>query len=280
MDAPRRSALLLVVAVLLGGCAPGSGPGSAPPDPARESPSTVPSGTAPSGTPSSGAAPSGAAAAGDPPAGGTAPTAPADGPAPSRPPDLDDPASLAVVVNKRRPLSPPHWAPPVLEDVEGHRLRPEAAAAARGMLAAARADGVPIRIVSGYRSWAEQSQTYAGWVAQKGAGAADAVSARPGHSEHQTGLAVDVGEGGGCDLQVCFAGTSAAAWVAEHGPEHGFVVRYPWGEEATTGYWYEPWHLRYLGPGRAQEFVRSGAATLEEFSGLGPAPDYGTPAPR
>lgn len=274
MDAPRRSALLLVVAVLLGGCAPSSGPA---PDPARESPSTAPSGTAPSGTSSSGAASSGPAAAGDPPAGRTAP--PADRPAPSRPPDLDDPASLAVVVNKRRPLSPPDWAPPVLEDVEGHRLRPEAAAAARGMLAAARTDGVRIRIVSGYRSWAEQSQTYAGWVAQKGAGAADAVSARPGHSEHQTGLAVDVGEGGGCDLQVCFAGTDAAAWVAEHGPEHGFVVRYPRGEEATTGYWYEPWHLRYLGPGRAHEFVRSGAATLEEFSGLGPAPDYGSPAP-
>lgn len=265
MDAPRRSALL-VVAVLLGGCAPDSGP----PDPARESPSAELSGTAASETASSGTAV----------AGGTAPPAPADLDGPSRPADLADPASLAVVVNKRRPLSPPDWAPPVLEDVEGHRLRPEAAAAARGMLAAARADGVRIRIVSGYRSWAEQSQTYAGWVAQKGAGAADAVSARPGHSEHQTGLAVDVGEGGGCDLQVCFAGTSAAAWVAEHGPEHGFVVRYPWGEEAFTGYWYEPWHLRYLGPGRAQEFVRSGAATLEEFSGLGPAPDYGTPAPR
>lgn len=261
MGASRRGALVLVAAVLLGGCATGSGPAPTSPDRARESVSPAPTG-------------------GTAPTGGAAPTAPVDRSAPAAPPDLDDPASLAVVVNKRRPLSPPDWAPPVLEDVEGHRLRPEAAAAARGMLASARADGVRIRIVSGYRSWAEQSQTHAGWVAQKGAAAADAVSARPGHSEHQTGLAVDVGEGGGCDLQVCFAGTAAAAWVAEHGPEHGFVVRYPRGEEATTGYWYEPWHLRYLGPGRAREFVRSGATTLEEFSGLGPAPDYGTPAPR
>ncbi|MGX5356744.1 M15 family metallopeptidase [Kocuria sp. KH4] len=268
---PPAAGLLVsgvLVAGLLGGCTPGTGtpgggdpaPGSAPPaSPAPGTPGTGPSGTA--------------AAAGPPTAAGSS-AAPAE-----RSRSLDDPASLSVVVNKRRPLVPADWAPPALEDVEGHRLRPEAAAAARGMLAAARADGVPLRIVSGYRSWAEQQETYAGWVARKGAAAADVVSARPGHSEHQTGLAVDVGEGGGCDLQVCFADTAAAAWVAEHGPEHGFVVRYPWGEEAVTGYWYEPWHLRYLGPGPAQELVRSDAATLEQFAGLGPAPDYGTPGP-
>jgi zinc D-Ala-D-Ala carboxypeptidase len=257
MDAPRTGALLLAAALLAAGCAPD--PGGAPPAPPGPSVTTP-----------------------------TTPAASASGPAPSAPgptrgrdpdPDLDDPASLAVVVNKQRPLDPADWAPAALEDVEGHLLRPEAAAAARALLAAARADGVPIRIVSGYRSFAEQSGTYSGWVAQKGREAADTASARPGHSEHQTGLAVDVGDGSGCDLRVCFDGTAAAAWVAEHGPEHGFVVRYPWGEHGTTGYWYEPWHLRYLGPERAQELVRSGATTLEEFSGLPPAPDYRPPAP-
>lgn len=269
MDAPRAGALVLVAAVLVAGCAPG--PGAAPPVPPE------PSVTTPAAAPASG------------PAAGPAPSSP--GPARDREPrrglepvpdldlDLDDPASLAVVVNKQRPLDPEDWAPAALEDVEGHLLRPEAAAAARALLAAARADGVPIRIVSGYRSFAEQSGTYAGWVAQKGREGADTVSARPGHSEHQTGLAVDVGDGSGCDLRVCFDGTATAAWVAEHGPEHGFVVRYPWGEHGTTGYWYEPWHLRYLGPERARELVRSGAATLEEFSGLPPAPDYGPPPP-
>lgn len=256
MDAPRAGALLLAAAVLVAGCAPD--PGSAPPAPPEPSVTTP-------------AAPAAAAP--------SAPAATAPGPTPDRDleprPDLDDPTSLAVVVNKQRPLDPEDWAPAALEDVEGHPLRPEAAAAARALLAAARADGVPIRIVSGYRSYAEQSGTYAGWVAQKGREAADTVSARPGHSEHQTGLAVDVGDGSGCDLRVCFDGTATAAWVAEHGPEHGFVVRYPWGEHGTTGYWYEPWHLRYLGPERALELVRSGAATLEEFSGLPPAPDYG-----
>ncbi|GAB2617531.1 hypothetical protein GCM10009696_24050 [Kocuria himachalensis] len=251
MGALRAGALVLAAAVLVAGCAPG--PGSAPPVPAE------PSVTAPAAAPG--------------------PAPPSPGPVRDRGPDLDDPASLAVVVNKQRPLDPEDWAPAALEDVEGHLLRPEAAAAARALLAAARADGVPIRIVSGYRSFAEQSGTYAGWVAQKGREGADTVSARPGHSEHQTGLAVDVGDGSGCDLRVCFGGTATAAWVAEHGPEHGFVVRYPWDEHATTGYWYEPWHLRYLGPERARGYVRSGAATLEEFSGLPPAPDYGPPAP-
>lgn len=258
MDAPRTGALLLATALLAAGCAPD--PGGAPPAPPGP-PVTTPAASGPESV--------------------SGPAPPAPGPAPDRDDlDLDDPASLAVVVNKQRPLDPADWAPAALEDVEGHLLRPEAAAAARALLAAAGADGVPIRIVSGYRSFDEQSGTYAGWVAQKGREAADTASARPGHSEHQTGLAVDVGDGSGCDLRVCFAGTATAAWVAEHGPEHGFVVRYPWGEHGTTGYWYEPWHLRYLGPERARELVRSGATTLEEFSGLPPAPDYGPPAPR
>lgn len=267
MDVLRSGALLLAAAVLVTGCAQETG--GPPPAPSTSSPAAT--ATSPGRSPSADRSPPPSAA----PTTTPGPAAP-----PQADPDLDDPASLAVVVNKRRPLVPADWAPAALEDVEGHLLRPEAAEAVRGLLAAARSDGVPLRIVSGYRSFADQSGTYAGWVAQKGPEAADTVSARPGHSEHQTGLAVDVGDGSGCDLRVCFGGTAAAAWVAEHGPEHGFVVRYPWGEHDTTGYWYEPWHLRYLGPERAQELVRSGAATLEEFSGLPPAPDYGTPAPR
>lgn len=278
MDVLRAGALLLAAAVLVTGCAPD--PGGAPPAPAESvitapAPATT-SAASPSGpaTPSGPASPSGPATASGPAVpSGPAATAPGPGPAP------DDPASLTVVVNKQRPLDPVDWAPAALEDVEGHSLRPEAADAARALLAAARADGVPIRIVSGYRSFAEQSGTYSGWVARKGREAADTASARPGHSEHQTGLAVDVGDGSGCDLDVCFDGTATAAWVAEHGPEHGFVVRYPRGEHGTTGYWYEPWHLRYLGPGWARDLVRSGAATLEEFSGLPPAPGYGPSAP-
>jgi D-alanyl-D-alanine carboxypeptidase len=194
------------------------------------------------------------------------------------PPGSSPATSPAAATSAPAPAGSPSpgrsTAPRDLEQVEGRRLRPEAARAARELLAAARADGVRIVLVSGYRSYDEQAATYAGWVAQQGQAAADTASARPGHSEHQTGLAVDVGEGSGCDLQVCFADTAAAAWVADHAAEHGFVVRYPRGAQAVTGYWYEPWHLRYLGAQRARELVRSGAATLEEFSGLPAAPDY------
>lgn len=244
----------LLAATAFTGCGTGGG---APAPPAAVTAPSAP----PSAAPADGGAP-------------TAPPSPGGSPAP-RVPDVDDPASPAVVVNKRRPLDPPRWAPPALEEVEGVRLRPETARDARRMLAAARDDGVQLVALSGYRSHDEQAATYAGWVARQGAAAADTASARPGHSEHQTGLALDVGQGGGCDLQVCFADTPAAAWAAEHAAEHGFVVRYPRGEHPTTGYWYEPWHLRHLGVERAREYVASRAGSLEEFSGLGPAPDYG-----
>ncbi|PLC12315.1 hypothetical protein AUQ48_08780 [Kocuria flava] len=280
---PRPAGPRLLVAGLLAAVLTGcgdAGPGPAPSAPASSAPGPAaasPGGPVSSGGPGTAAASPGG---GDP---GHARGPAADSPVDEGPgadpgtaaPELDDPASPAVVVNKRRPLDPPRWAPAALEDVEGVRLRPEAARDARRLLAAARADGLRIVALSGYRSYDEQAAVYGGWVARQGRAAADTASARPGHSEHQTGLALDVGQGGGCDLQVCFADTPAAAWVAEHAAEHGFVVRYPFGEHPTTGYWYEPWHLRHLGAERAREYTSSGAATLEEFSGLGPAPDYG-----
>ncbi|MFI7481723.1 D-alanyl-D-alanine carboxypeptidase family protein [Kocuria sp. M1R5S2] len=270
-----RAAAALLLAVLAAGCAPETPPPSAPA-------TSVPATSSPAVAHPTVASPAAASASPTPPGDPAhpGPEVPDPRPAPGPRPDLDDPASTAVVVNKRRPLVPADWAPPALQDVEGHRMRPEVAAALRGLLAEARAAGVPIRIVSGYRSYDVQAETYAGWVAQLGQAEADAVSARPGHSEHQTGLAVDVGDGGPCDLRECFAGTAAGTWVAEHGPRHGFVIRYPQGARATTGYAYEPWHLRYLGPERAGALVRSGAGTLEEFSGLPPAPDYPAEPPR
>ncbi|MBD4644500.1 D-alanyl-D-alanine carboxypeptidase family protein, partial [Xanthomonas citri pv. citri] len=78
---------------------------------------------------------------------------------------------------------------------------------------------------------------------------ADRVSARPGYSEHQTGLAWDVGDAATptCDLEACFGDTAAGRWVAAHAAEHGFVIRYPAGAEDETGFAHEPWHLRYVG---------------------------------
>ncbi|WBL17775.1 M15 family metallopeptidase [Citricoccus sp. NR2] len=191
-----------------------------------------------------------------------------------------DPSSLTVVVNKQNPLNPPQWAPTDLTGLSvsttksGLQLRQPAADAAAALFAAAQADGVSLSVVSAYRSYDYQVGTYQHWVNQQGAAAADRISARPGYSEHQTGLAMDVvGSDGACTLETCFQSTPAGRWVAEHAAEHGWVIRYPDGAESVTGYSYEPWHLRYLGTEAAQEIMDAGGV-LETAWGLPAAPGY------
>ncbi|WP_237188211.1 M15 family metallopeptidase [Rothia nasimurium] len=177
-------------------------------------------------------------------------------------------------MNKQNPLTPITYSPSDLVPVGSVQLRAEVAEAAERMMADAAAAGAPMFAVSGFRSYETQQGTYSNWVAQQGQEYADTASARPGYSEHQTGLALDIGTGTGCDLQPCFKDTAAAIWAAEHAHEYGFVVRYPWWHHETTGYWYESWHLRYIGIEEARAFKESGYATLEEFWGTGPAPTY------
>lgn len=188
--------------------------------------------------------------------------------------DTTTASSLSVVVNKQNPLNPSTYAPADLQPIGGVYLRAEASQAAQQMFADAAAAGAPMTTLSGYRSYETQQGTYASWVAQYGTEQADVASARPGYSEHQTGLALDIGNGGGCDLQPCFRDTATAIWAAEHAHEYGFIVRYPWMEHETTGYWYESWHLRYIGKEQAKAYKESGAKTLEEFYGLPAAPTY------
>ena len=115
---------------------------------------------------------------------------------------------------------------------------------------------------SGFRSYATQAQLYQSYVNQEGQAAADRYSARPGYSEHQTGLAFDVI---GTDGQLV-EDSSAAQWLLEHAPDYGFVVRYPRGKESITGYMHEEWHLRYIGK-EATDIAASGL-TLEEYYGF------------
>jgi D-alanyl-D-alanine carboxypeptidase len=138
-----------------------------------------------------------------------------------------------------------------------------------------RADGggrtasLGLKIASAYRSYGYQAGVYAATVATRGAEAADQVSARPGHSEHQTGLAVDlVVPGGRCNFAACFADTPPGRWVAANVWRYGFVLRYQPGTAAVTGYAPEPWHLRYVGQGLAAELRRTGIRTLERFFDL------------
>ena len=140
-------------------------------------------------------------------------------------------------------------------------LTPECKAAFDELKQAAAADGINIWLSSGFRSYEYQSTLYNGYVSYYGQASADTFSARPGHSEHQTGLAID------CNIiNDSFAGTPEAIWLAEHCHEYGFIIRYPYGKQSVTGYKYEPWHIRYIGD-KATEIYESGL-TLEEYYGL------------
>ncbi len=198
---------------------------------------------------------------------------------------LTDPTSIWVVVNKQRPLDPKNYVPADLVSPNvalrlpasnsSMKMRTEAAHALEAMFTAAKQAGVPLRVSSAYRSYVYQVSLYSGYVQKEGQVAADAESARPGFSEHQTGLAVDVGNlNGACEVEQCFGDSAAGKWVAANAYRYGFIVRYPQELTDVTGYEYEPWHLRYIGVDLATEMRSKGVQTLEEFFDLGSAPDY------
>ncbi|WP_244304711.1 M15 family metallopeptidase [Leucobacter viscericola] len=193
---------------------------------------------------------------------------------------VDDPMSIWVVSNKLRPLNPIDFEasdlviPAGVENEFNQPLREPAARAAEAMTAAAADAGVPVRIISAYRDYGTQVALYNSYVARDGQAAADTYSARPGHSEHQTGLVIDLDDHGSCYLMGCFGETPAGKWLAEHAAEYGFIVRYPEGKEAITGFMPEPWHFRYVGPELAAEMRSTGIVTLEEFFDLPAAPGY------
>lgn len=130
------------------------------------------------------------------------------------------------------------------------------------MASAAASEGINLFIVSGFRSYSTQASIYNNYVAQDGKAAADRYSARPGHSEHQTGLAFDVNS-----LSQSFEDTPEGKWLAANCYKYGFIIRYPKNKESITGYMYEPWHIRYLGNNTAKEVFNSGL-TLEEYLGI------------
>lgn len=215
----------------------------------------------------------------------TGTTQPGTTAAAAEPESLSDPSSITVVVNKQRPLDPIHYVPsglvlpavPLAVAEPNALLRADTGAAAEQLFAAAAADGVGLTLLSGYRSYQDQVSTYQHWVAQQGGNTAEAdrISARAGHSEHQTGLVLDVGQAdGACTLSPCFADTAAGQWVAANAYRFGFILRYPNGAEHITGFAGEAWHLRYIGVGIAGDLRDSGIATLEEYFGLPPAPTY------
>ena len=171
---------------------------------------------------------------------------------------LDDPTSIWVVVDKKRPLQPKTYVPadlvtPAVPHTNVPQLRRVAAAALITMFGAAKRDGITLYSLSAYRSYATQTSIFNRNLQQLGRATTLGLTAKPGYSEHQTGLADDLGDGTSCDLAVCFESHPAAKWLAKNSWRYGWILRYPLGYTKVTGIQTEPWHFRYIGKAAAKQ---------------------------
>ncbi len=157
-----------------------------------------------------------------------------------------------LIVNKSYPL-PSDYNPGV---------DPDAQAAVDELIAAANAQGLNIYVSSGFRSYDRQTSIYNQYVETNGKEAADTYSARPGYSEHQTGLCFDLNT-----IDASFGSTPEYEWLKDNAHKYGFIIRFPLGKESITGYTFEPWHIRYLGVDTATKVYESGLC-LEEYLGV------------
>ena len=180
---------------------------------------------------------------------------------------------MRVLVDRSHPL-PPGYAPEDLVALQSYKvpvlgssemsLRREAAGQLKGLVSAAAADGEELVVASAYRSYADQEGLFGKLKSVYGL-EADRTSALPGHSQHQLGTAVDF-TNAKVNYQVWepFGYTTAAQWLSSHAHEYGFILAYPSGHEADTGYEWEPWHYRYVGTENAKRLVERGMI-LQEF---------------
>lgn len=180
---------------------------------------------------------------------------------PSQPIELNGQANLEldalVLVNKQIALpsdyQPADLVPANIDFVDsatGERrmLRKEAARAIESLMKDAKAARIDLKGTSAFRTYAYQVQLFNAYVARDGKEQAMKYSAPPGHSEHQTGLAIDVSSASvGYQLTQELEQTTEGKWLADNAHKYGFIVRYQRAYEAETGYMYEPWHLRYIG---------------------------------
>ncbi|WP_207726899.1 M15 family metallopeptidase [Anaerosolibacter carboniphilus] len=192
--------------------------------------------------------------------------------------DTDDyvknPEHIQVLVNRENQLSPDYVPEDLVtpqirytfdEDSPKRKVRREVAEALEEMFTAAEQEGITLYATSGYRSYERQKQIYQERVSALGIQAASAYVAPPGCSEHQTGLAMDIGN----QLTEEFGNSKEGKWLEKNAFKYGFIIRYPKGKEHITGISYEPWHIRYVGDEAAVEIASQGI-TLEEFVGADP----------
>lgn len=185
---------------------------------------------------------------------------------------IDDAASIWVVVNKKRPLNPIKYQPVLDKSLNLAKPAADAYRALKGAVSKAKAGTLCLN--SGYRSYNTQANTYNTDVKRYGKVVAENLAAHPGYSEHQTGLAADVSTTALSCRITNFGKSAASKWIAENGWQYGFIVRYPNGETATTGYQYEPWHLRFIGIELATRMHDQKITVLEKFWNLPAATTY------
>lgn len=193
---------------------------------------------------------------------------------PSRDEVVTTPESIYCLVNKEYSLpsdyEPDDLVVPNIDfsiDYESEKkyLRKEAAEAIEQMFTAAANEDLKIVGVSGYRSYTRQKEIYEKNLKNRGTTHTNQYSAKPGYSEHQTGLVMDVScESEGYDLQKSFGETPEGIWLAENAHNYGFIIRYPEDKSEITGYAYEPWHLRYVGVPMAT-YLTENNLTLDEY---------------
>ncbi len=165
-----------------------------------------------------------------------------------------------IIANKSNSLDEDYVSP---QKAEKDKMQQE-------MIDAAKADGINLTVLSGYRSYQYQENLFAGYVEEMGHDEAAGLSAIPGTSEHQTGLAVDFGAADyTCTLEECYESTPEGKWLMENAHNYGFILRYQKGKESITGYNYEPWHYRYVGKDLATKIYKDNPKeTLEEYLGI------------
>lgn len=190
------------------------------------------------------------------------------------------PDSYTVLVNKEyglpsdyipEDLVVPNISFPFSYFDEKKQLRKVPAGALEELVAAAQSEGLIIKGVSGYRSYKRQQTLFNSYLRTQGVEHTERYSARPGYSEHQSGLSIDVSSASaGYDLTERFGNTAEGKWLEENCSKFGFIIRYPEGKESITGYAYEPWHIRYVGVELAK-YLTENNLTLEEYYNYKPS---------
>ncbi|HLR79752.1 MAG TPA: D-alanyl-D-alanine carboxypeptidase family protein [Bacillota bacterium] len=187
---------------------------------------------------------------------------------------IENPYDVLALINKEHAL-PAEYIPedlvtpdvrfPFTEDLPKKQMRKVAARALEDLFKDADDAGLDLFAQSGYRSYERQEAIFAANIEKNGEKAANKYSARPGESEHQSGLTMDVTSPGvEYDLVIAFEDTPEGKWIKKHASDYGFIIRYPKGKEDITQYQYEPWHLRYVGKKAAKEIMQEDI-TLEEY---------------